>query len=146
MRFLSIATSAIVLASGLGAAAQAPAHEKHSLKPGEVAVIGCLQRESDYRAQNNKGQGGPLNTGLGTGNEYVLVQAKAVPATGSGPTQAAAARDFSLTGQLEKEMVREVGRMVEVVGTIKENSNGMATLTASLAHAVGDFCPAAPAK
>ena len=71
----------------------------------------------------------------------MLVQAKPVAATAGGASTPVAGRDFGLTGSLEKELSRDVGRMVEVVGTVKEDSERLPQLTASLSHAVGDFCP-----
>ena len=139
-------TLVLALAGGIGLAAQGATSGQHNLKPGEVAMIGCLQRESDYRAQHNKGAGGPLKAGLGAGDEYVLAQAKPAPASGTGATQSATARDFSLTGRLEKDLVTQIGRMVEVVGTVKEGKDEIPKLTVSLAHPVGDFCPASPSK
>ncbi len=112
------------------------------LTTGQVSMIGCLMREADFRALKNSGAGGVLGTGIGNSNEYVLVQARPVAATAGGTITPVAGRDFGLTGSLEKEMSRDVGRMIEVVGTIKEDSERLPQLTASLAHAVGDFCPA----
>jgi hypothetical protein len=111
-------------------------------KPGEVVVVGCLQREADYRATAGRSAGGVLGTGLGAGNEYVLTNATPMGASASEPAKPAAARDFSLTGKLEKDLVREVGRQVQVVGTVKEEEGKLPLLTVTLSHAVGDFCPA----
>ena len=38
-----------------------------------VTMLGCLERETDYRTRMNAGKGGTLGTGAGLGNEFVLV-------------------------------------------------------------------------
>ena len=53
--------------------AQTPGERESS--PRAVTVIGCVERESDYRSAHDAGRGGPLGFGLGRGNEYVLVHA-----------------------------------------------------------------------
>lgn len=138
--FPAVVSAVVIGATTLQAQSTASPSSVKDLEPGEVALIGCLQREADYRAVNNQGPGGALGTKIGTGNEYVLVKASPVGASATGSSSAIAARDFSLTGRLEKDLAREVGRMVEVVGTIKEDE-GLPRLTVSLSHAVGDFCP-----
>ena len=40
-----------------------------------ISLVGCIQRETEYRRQNNSGKGGFLGFGGGLGNEYVLVNA-----------------------------------------------------------------------
>src|SRR5688572_33475804 len=40
-----------------------------------ISVAGCIQRETEYRRQNNSGKGGFLGFGGGLGDEYVLVNA-----------------------------------------------------------------------
>lgn len=40
-----------------------------------VTVLGCVQREADYRKAQDAGRGGVAGTGIGVGNEYVLTNA-----------------------------------------------------------------------
>ncbi len=40
-----------------------------------ISLVGCIQRETEYRRQNNSGKGGFLGFGGGLGDEYVLVNA-----------------------------------------------------------------------
>lgn len=53
----------------------------------EVTVVGCVELESDYRRRTDAGRGGLLGTGIGTANEFVLVDARPAPPelTPSGP-------------------------------------------------------------
>ena len=113
---------------------------------GDVALIGCLQREADYRAVHDAGKGGVLGTGLGVGNEYVLVDARPVPAASDAAPASeglTAARTYRLTGNLEDRLATAVGRLVEVVGKAgdDESKEGWQTFTVTLSHDVGDFCP-----
>jgi hypothetical protein len=73
-----------------------------------------VQRESDYRKMNDAGRGGVLGTGLGRGNEYVLVDS-----AGDCGTLAAGAAAYELTGEGEKELAPFVGKRVEITGTLK---------------------------
>jgi hypothetical protein len=147
---------AVLLPSGvLAQDAAAPA-----AKANEVTVIGCLQRETDFRAINNSGRGGVLGSGVGVNDEYVLADARpadtnrnsrmrpraAAPsapgAVGTSGTSDSA-RHYSLTGNLEDNLLRDVGRLVEIVGTVEESteSERLPRLTISVWHPVGDFCP-----
>src|SRR5258705_120543 len=47
-----------------------------------VTLIGCIQRESDYRRANDRGRGGAVGLGLGSGDEFILVNASPVGAGG----------------------------------------------------------------
>src|SRR3954469_16771569 len=60
---------------------------------GEVTLIGCLQRESDYRKIAKEGAGGILGSGLGVGDEYVLPAARPAP-----PAAGAVAKTPSANG------------------------------------------------
>ena len=77
-----------------------------------ITMVGCLEREADYRTRMNSGKGGPLGTGVGLGNEFVLVTG-ARCSSGSGEA-------FELTGSREKELEPFVGFTVEVSGRLKD--------------------------
>ena len=146
---LGTAVLALLLTAGLNVQAQAPA-----AKPGEVTVIGCLQQEADFRRITNSGRGGTLGTGVGQGNEYVLsnamapdaapIRANARRANGQMPAAGAAGKHYMLSGKLEANMLRDVGRMVEVVGMVEngKSATDLARLTITVWHPVGDYCPA----
>lgn len=128
----------------LGAAAP-QAQEKPAAS--EIAVIGCVELERDYRARKESGKGGVLGSGVGVGNEFVLSNARTVPAPGRGRgaavgTSGTPGVDYSLTGRLERELLRSVGRQVEVVGVIEADKQGeLQVLQINLWHPVSDFCP-----
>lgn len=79
-----------------------------------ITIVGCVQKESDYRKMNDSGAGGVLNTGLGTGNEYVLVDS-----AGDCATLAPGAAAYELTGKGEPELAEFLGRRVEITGILK---------------------------
>jgi hypothetical protein len=137
-QFMAAAMIAAATSHGFAQAQKAPA----SLAPGEVNVVGCVEMEKDYRARTDKGRGGPLGSGVGVGNEYVLTGVKAAP---NSKTTATVADVYSLTGKLEPEFVRQIGRQVEVVGKLDEARTGepgkLPKLTASLWHPFQDVCP-----
>lgn len=128
----------LTLALPLVGQAQAPN------RPGEVTVIGCLMREADYRAMKKDDARGGVLSGIGQGNEYVLANAAPVTTSRRPVGTAGQTTDYSLTGKLEDHMLRDVGRMVEVVGmaTKAEKPTDMSRLTINVWHPVGDFCPA----
>ena len=99
-----------------------------------ITLIGCVQRESDYRRMQDEGRGGPLGTGLGRGDEYVLVNAmeitdgQAMPAGADGACGAAATGTaYELEGELEDDLETFVGRRVHISGTLDEADIDVAT-------------------
>jgi hypothetical protein len=127
------------------------AHAQEKASANEIAVIGCVELERDYRARKETGKGGVLGSGVGVGNEFVLSNARTIPAPGrgrsgavgtGGATSGAPGTDYGLTGRLERELLRSVGRQVEVVGVIEADKQGeLQVLQINLWHPVGDFCP-----
>ena len=84
-----------------------------------ITMVGCLERETDYRTRMDAGKGGKLGTGLGLGNEFVLVTGERC-SSGSGEA-------FELTGSREKELEPFVGFTVEITGQLKEAKMDPAT-------------------
>ncbi|MBI4485858.1 MAG: hypothetical protein HY655_07595 [Acidobacteria bacterium] len=89
-----------------------------------ITRVGCIQREADYRRTHDLGRGGVAGTGLGRGNEYVLINA-ARTASGAAASQdnidcsfEATAEAYELTG--ERELEPFVGRVVQITGMLKE--------------------------
>jgi hypothetical protein len=117
--------------AGAGPAAAAP-QDRTALEQ-QVTVVGCVQREADYRRARDAGRGGVAGTGVGVGNEFVLINASM--STGSGspaatagtaagtPTgtagAAASGMAYELTGASERQAEQHVGRRVEVSGKLK---------------------------
>ena len=92
-----------------------------------VTLVGCVQREEDYRKANNLGKGGAVGTGAGAGDEFVLINAAKMTAgqpgaTGTSGTAAeppAGTEAYELTGDKEDELKAHVGKRVEITGTLK---------------------------
>jgi hypothetical protein len=97
--------------------AQTPAHQ--------VTITGCVQSEADYRKAKNLGRGGAASTGVGVGDEFVIVNASSAPEAGataqpaptgtSGTTSSA----YEVTGPGEEQLKQHVGKRVEITGTVK---------------------------
>ena len=139
--FLRACAAAAVLSVSMPALAQTPAQQPAQPQPRTqtttaasqkaesasqtVTMVGCIQGEADYRKAGNLGRGGTAGSGVGVGNELVLIDAKitsagAPPAAGAATgTTGATARDYKLTGANEGKAVQFRGKRVEVIGTIK---------------------------
>jgi hypothetical protein len=102
-----------------------------------VTVIGCVQREEDYRKANNLGRGGAAGSGVGGGNEFVLANAMMAPSSGGASTAqgatgtggAASSTAYEVTGPSEGQLASQVGRRVEIVGMLKPAETGAAGAT-----------------
>jgi hypothetical protein len=114
---------------------------------GRVTLVGCIEMEKDYRARLHASRGGVLNTGLGEGKDFVLSNSTPAPGAKGGK---AVAGDYSLSGKLEPELVRQIGKQVEIVGTVKPFSaprsaeadrDQLPKLVVELWHPFSDFCP-----
>jgi hypothetical protein len=84
----------------------------------QVKLIGCVQREADYRQAQDKGRGGVAGTGIGVGDEFVLTNASMATQglkSESGPLDSA----YELTGPNESKVKEFVGKRVEISGTLK---------------------------
>ena len=58
-----------------------------------ITLVGCLQREADYRRAQSSGRGGVVGTGAGLTNEFILVNAS----TATGTPGSVAAKDATGT-------------------------------------------------
>ena len=84
----------------------------------QVKLIGCIQRESDYRQARDKGRGGAAGTGIGVADEFVLTSASMATQglkSDAGPIDTA----YELTGANESKAKDFVGKRVEISGTLK---------------------------
>ena len=90
-----------------------------------ITVAGCIQSEADFRKARKLGPGGTAGTGVGVGNEFVLIDPTMASAGGppvSGAptgTTGAAAQPYKLTGANEGKASQFVGKRVEITGTLK---------------------------
>ena len=83
-----------------------------------VSLVGCIQREADYRRQHGSGKGGFLGFGGGLGNEYVLINTS--PRRGSRDCAGASGGEaYELTGSEEGDLKTFVGQRVAITGTRK---------------------------
>ena len=96
-----------------------------------VVVVGCIQSEADFRKARNLGRGGTAGTGIGVGNEFILIDTKMASA-GTPPTAGttgAAAQPFKLAGTNEGKASQFVGKRVEITGALKPAETAGATPT-----------------
>jgi hypothetical protein len=49
----------------------------------QVTLVGCIQREAEFRQAAGGGRGGAMGSGIGVGNEFVLTSAKASTEAGA---------------------------------------------------------------
>jgi hypothetical protein len=93
----------------------------------QVTVTGCVVKEADYRQAKDAGKGGAAGTGIGAGNEYILVNASRGGATGGAPgatgtagsTASTGSAAYELTGSGEGQAGTFVGKRVEIIGKLK---------------------------
>jgi hypothetical protein len=135
MKSMYASAAMAVAALTAGVTALAAAHQNVPNAGTSIALVGCIQREAEYRRATGSGTGGVGGFGVGLGNEFVLINAvragsSVTAGAGEGSTvnDLAAAKSpctsgggeaFELTGPQEPELGRFVGRRVEIVGTLK---------------------------
>ena len=111
--------TAAALSSLLGTQAYADDDVKAEEAP--ISLVGCIQRETDYRRQNNSGKGGFLGFGGGLGDEYVLVNAsRGADGVFGDCTTTTGGDAYELTGSAEEDLEPFVGQRVAIAGTRKE--------------------------
>ena len=131
--------AAAVLSTSITSAQSRP-QTSSATKVGEspITLVGCLQREADYRKAHNLGKGGGIGAGLGSGDEFVLINATR---SGNGATSVDCSRDsagdaYELTGKGEDTLKSFVGRAVQINGTVKS-----AKVDATTSRPTGGFDP-----
>jgi len=111
----------------------APSPQTRAAAGQTVTVVGCIQREEDYRKAQNLGKGGAAGTGVGAGNEFILANATMASAGASSGaatgTAGAAGTAYELTGPNEGKVSQFAGKRVEITGMLKpaETSGGAPT-------------------
>ena len=152
LRQIGSVTIAVPLLFAASAFAQQPGRTAADI----ITVVGCVQREADYRAQVADGKGGTAGTGLGAGNEFVLRGVRTVATDTLKPTgraNAAFEDVYSVTGNMESALAKAVGRQVAVSGFVEVDASAgtdkvkdLPRLNAAGWHVVSDRCAAAAAQ
>ena len=88
-----------------------------------LTFYGCIERESDYRAAQNKRRGGVVGTGVGVSNEFILTRATSRRATGPSESSSQPDSTYELTGPAEGEAAAFIGKRVEVSGQFQASDN-----------------------
>jgi hypothetical protein len=88
-----------------GSSATVPAQqavERPAATEQQITLVGCVQREAEFRQAAGSGRGGVLGSGVGVGNEFVLINVTPGPSAEqtamSGPSGATAGPVTSGTG------------------------------------------------
>jgi hypothetical protein len=111
-----------------------------------ITLVGCIQREADYRREKDKGRGGAVGTGTGTGNEFILINASTATAATPAPATAepcapgGSGEAYELTGSRERDLEKFVGRRVEITGMLKKHETA-GTTGAGAPKPTGGFDP-----
>jgi hypothetical protein len=121
-----------------GSAASAQTKAGATAPAAQMTLVGCVQREADYRRAQDAGKGGVAGTGIGAGNEFVLINASTAPAAGSPAATSGTAAGtptgtggstgtaYELTGPNERQAEQYVGKRVEIMGMLKPAETGAA--------------------
>jgi hypothetical protein len=85
-----------------------------------VTLVGCIQRESEYRRANGIGSGN-----FGMGDEYVLIDSSPGPVREITQAEANCAnagtgRAYELTGDAEDDLEAFIGHRIEISGMLKD--------------------------
>jgi hypothetical protein len=120
-RFARSVTAAVLSTAAFAAEGYAQSSPIEIEEDTPIYLVGCIQRESDYRRQQRIGKGGFLGTGAGDGDEYVLVNASRGSDGTTGDCAAAADGDaYELTGSGESDLEGFIGQRVAISGMLKE--------------------------
>jgi hypothetical protein len=143
-------TMAMLLNPAIASGQRAAQHSADNTHRRSVAtLVGCVEREADYRKRVNDGKGGALGTGAGVDNEYVLTDVRTpegLAANAEVGTSGVAAV-YGVTGRLEKELKPSVGRMVQVLGFIENPTaagsevSDLPRINVNAWHPINDACP-----
>jgi hypothetical protein len=103
--------------------AQQPATQPSASAEQPITLTGCVQSEEDYRKAKGMAKGGAVGTGVGVGNEFVIIGVKpagAAPSTAeTAGTTGAAGQAYEVTGSNEGDLKQYVGKRVEITGKAK---------------------------
>ena len=129
----------VMAAVMLTLAPNAYAQDEFEVEEAPISLMGCVQRETDYRRENNSGKGGFLGFGGGLGDEYVLVNASPNATGAFGDCSSVAGGEaYELTGSAEEDLEAFVGQRVAIAGTRKAAEVDRATGRPTGGRQVGD--------
>jgi hypothetical protein len=143
----AVLSGAVAFAQSTLPAFPQPAGQTGDQDETPISLVGCVQREADYRRANDSGRGGVAGTGLGRGNEYVLINASRVDASSTTrPASVSCSPDrtaqaYELTGNRERELEPFVGRVVHITGMLKEADIEVVGTTGAASSPEGGFDP-----
>lgn len=118
-------TQPTVPLAGAGEQAQDRAPSDTPVAASQITLIGCVQREADYRQSVESGIGAPGTAASGS-NQFVLINASLDAPAGAEPVGKAVGTSgltsvtsaYSLAGTRAPDLARHVGKRVEVKGAI----------------------------
>ena len=98
----------------------ASADDDVEVRAAPISLMGCIQRETEYRREHNSGKGGFLGFGGGLGDEYVLINASQTADGAFGDCGTATGGEaYELSGSAEDDLKPFVGQRVAISGTRK---------------------------
>ena len=133
----AVLSCAVAFAQSTQPASPQPAGQTGDEDETPISLVGCVQREADYRRAHD----------LGRGNEYVLINASRMDSSGTAqPASAncspdATAEAYELTGSREPDLERFVGQVVHINGMLKEADIETVGTTGAASSPEGGFEP-----
>jgi hypothetical protein len=127
---IGVAAAAVMTVSAAGQGTTQPPAPSPT-QDQTITLVGCVQREADYRRTADAGRGGAAGTGIGVDNEYILVNASPSGAAAAGEARAVGGGAtggastavgtgaYELTGPNEGQLKQYVGQRVEITGKLK---------------------------
>jgi hypothetical protein len=127
MHMKKTVTFSAVMGAALATVAIASAQSQPATRTADqesVTLVGCIQREADFRSARDAGKGGVAGTGVGAGNEFILTNASMSKDSASGTagatgTSGSASAAYELSGTGEGQASAFVGKRVEITGKLK---------------------------
>ena len=114
-----------------------------------VTLVGCLQRQADYRRARNLNTGNAANRGPAGSEDYVLVNASRVEGSAAAAptadcTSQGSGNAYDLTGSREHHLRSLVGHVVQITGTLTDSMVNVASFQEVAPAAAGATPPPVP--
>jgi hypothetical protein len=117
----------------------------------QMTLVGCIQRESEYRQAAGSGRGGTMGTGMGVGNEFVLVNASpggashtSMSESAGTSTAATSPAGTTATSPASTAPATTAGTASGTAGTTGTTASGTATAGTASATATGTTSASTP--